>query len=60
MNDLYTKSKDNNRLIYLKKDIKDIVYFTYRKKGYYSIIYREGFNLNKTLVENLGYYVIKE
>ena len=57
---MYTKSKDNNRLIYLKKDIKDMIYFTYGKKGYYSTTYREGSNLNKTLVGNLRYYAIKE
>ena len=53
--DILSKSKENNSLTYLKKDLKDIKYFTYRKKGYYLTIYSKGkdINLNKILIEYL-------
>ena len=54
------KSKDNNRSSHPKKDLKDVEYFTYYKKGHYANTYPMGSNLNKTLVGNLGYYIIKE
>ena len=54
------KSRDNNGSLYPKKDLKDIKYFTYYKKGHYFITYPIGLNLNKTLVGNFRYYIIKE
>ena len=35
-------------------------YFTYYKKKHYFITYPIGLNLNKTLIENLRYYIIKK
>ncbi len=60
--DILLKSKDNNSSTYLKQDLKDVKYFTYRKKGYYSITYTKGkdTNFNKTPVGNLGYYIVEE
>ena len=50
------KSKKNNSLTYLKKDLKDVKYFTYKKKRYYLTIYpkRKDTNPNKTPVGYLG------
>ena len=49
---MLSKNKVNNSLTYLKKDLKDIKYFTYRKKGYYLTTYSKGkdMNPNKILV----------
>ena len=49
---MLSKSKENNSLIYSKKNLKDIKYFTYRKKRYYLIIYskKKDINPNKILV----------
>ena len=54
--DILFKSKENNSLIYLKKDLKDVKYFTYKKKGYYLTIYpkEKDMNPNKILVGYLG------
>ena len=54
------KSKDNNNSLYFKKDLKDIEYFTYYKKGHYATTYPIVLNINKILVGNLRHYTIKE
>ena len=51
---------NNNNFLHFKKDLKDIKYFIYYKKGYYSITYLIGLNLNKILIKNFRYYIIKE
>ena len=59
---MLSKSKENNTSTHLKRDLKDIEYYTYRKKGHYLTTYTKAKdnNLNKTLVGQLGYYTVKE
>ena len=54
------KSKDNNNSLYSKKDLKNMEYFTYYKKEYYTTTCSIVLNINKILIENLEYYTVKE
>ena len=49
-NNTPSKSKKNNSLIYLKKDLKDVEYYNYEKKEHYLTTYYKGKDMNSNKI----------